>query len=240
MKSRMINIVLLLLCAGVLTAAAFTVKEYGEYFFGESYKSAYESTGQNEDAVISESAETSESSAESTQTIKNADEKNKNADLYEFAGTFGEFSAQTFDGGTFSEKDLLSCGVNLINVWTTFCSPCIKEMPELNELSEEYAGKVRIIGICADTADENGTPVDKTLELGKKISQSDLSLSYTMLVPSTELQNGILKDVYAYPTTYITDDNGNIYEVIIGRKSKEEFAQILGKYINLQNADGNP
>ena len=49
----------------------------------------------------------------------------------------------------------------MVNIWATFCSPCIREMPELAELNEAYGDNFQVIGIVVDAADENGNLFSK-------------------------------------------------------------------------------
>ena len=48
------------------------------------------------------------------------------------------FTAQTLDGGTFSEKDLTGKDLTVINIWQTTCAPCIEELPFFEQLKTAY------------------------------------------------------------------------------------------------------
>ncbi|MEH6636515.1 MAG: TlpA disulfide reductase family protein, partial [Halioglobus sp.] len=39
----------------------------------------------------------------------------------------------------------------VINYWAQWCKPCIKEIPELNELDQQYA-KITVVGVNYDDA----------------------------------------------------------------------------------------
>ena len=53
-----------------------------------------------------------------------------------------EFTGEDLEGNKVDSKELFAkAKVTMINVWGTFCSPCIMEMPDLGELSREYADK---------------------------------------------------------------------------------------------------
>lgn len=150
----------------------------------------------------------------------------------EDADSFRGLEALTFDGELFSFSDELAANkVNIINVWATFCGPCIKEMPELDEISREYSGSIGVIGICADTSDTSGMIDSELLEKATVITADDIGTTYTMLIPSYELQSGLLSGVFAYPTTFITDANGNVPESFSGKRSKEQFIEIAEKYL---------
>lgn len=44
----------------------------------------------------------------------------------------------------------------LVNVWATWCAPCVREVPELVELAREGAGKVDILGVLTEDDATNG------------------------------------------------------------------------------------
>ena len=66
-----------------------------------------------------------------------------------FAGTplpamqFTDPAGQTLDLGA---QD----GPVLVNLWATWCAPCVKEMPQLDTLAAELEGEVRVITISQD------------------------------------------------------------------------------------------
>jgi cytochrome c biogenesis protein CcmG, thiol:disulfide interchange protein DsbE len=60
-----------------------------------------------------------------------------------------EFTLRDLNGKYFNSSKLLG-KPTLINFWNKGCSPCIQEIPELNELQKKYAGKVNFISIAID------------------------------------------------------------------------------------------
>ena len=60
------------------------------------------------------------------------------------------FNYENFNGGRTTLKDL-SGKLLYIDVWATWCGPCIKEMPALKELVAHYAGKeIEFVSISID------------------------------------------------------------------------------------------
>jgi thiol-disulfide isomerase/thioredoxin len=59
------------------------------------------------------------------------------------------------DGGDISLADFKGTPV-LVNLWATWCAPCVKELPTLDELAEAHAvdGDIGIIGVSQDSADQ--------------------------------------------------------------------------------------
>ncbi len=152
-------------------------------------------------------------------------------EIPEGSGEFADINTLDFDGQEFTAADLKKYKVNVINIWATFCAPCIREMPDLDLISQEY-DDVQVIGICWDVVDFSGARDEKLYSLAQKIVKEDVGVSYTMLEPSAQLLNGVLYDVFSFPTTFIVDENGNILEQFSGTRSKEQFSEIVEKYLD--------
>ncbi len=43
----------------------------------------------------------------------------------------------------------------LVNLWATWCGPCVKEMPTLAALQKKYAGKVEVVALSIDSAKDS-------------------------------------------------------------------------------------
>jgi peroxiredoxin len=64
-----------------------------------------------------------------------------------------DFTLRSLDGGNISLSDYLGDKVILVNFWATWCDPCMKEMPKLNELQAEFGDRgLQIISISVDEA----------------------------------------------------------------------------------------
>ena len=134
---------------------------------------------------------------------------------------FGTFESKTLDGEDVSQDIFSKADLTMVNIWGTFCGPCIKEMPELGELSRQYADKgVQIVGLISDVSD----PGDETAEDIISTAKAD----YTHMVASNDLQNGILKEVYAVPATYFVDKDGNqVGKAYPGARDMDSWAKII-------------
>lgn len=134
---------------------------------------------------------------------------------------FGSFEAETLNGETVTEEIFAEADLTMVNIWATFCGPCLQEMPDLGELSREYEGNgIKIIGVIGDV-EEAG---DQTaVEIVEK-TQAD----YRHLVASPGLRLGILNKISAYPTTIFVNSEGEMVgEAYAGARSKEEWKAII-------------
>jgi len=112
--------------------------------------------------------------------------------------------------------------VLLINFWATWCGPCREEMPALDRLQKQFAGKgLAVIGISVDS------------ELGVvKEFIKDAKTQFPILHdPSMKCQDEY--KVFAYPTTFLVDRKGIIQKYWIGPQEweSEEFKKILQSYL---------
>lgn len=143
-----------------------------------------------------------------------------------------EFSAKDINNKNISSDIFDDAQVTMINIWGTFCGPCIKEMPDLSLLSKKYdEQKFQIIGIVIDAVNRKGLPDLKQIDAAKKIVKQT-GADYIHIVPDTKLQNGILQNVFAVPTTIFVDKNGNqVGETYTGSRSLAAWQKIVDSLI---------
>lgn len=96
----------------------------------------------------------------------------------------------------------------IVNFWATWCVPCRKEIPLLNRIQAEYAGKgVKIIGIAVDFPDD----VQKFIK--------DTPLAYDVLMgeeDALEAAKAYGVDNMALPFSAFIDSHGRILTVHLG------------------------
>ena len=137
------------------------------------------------------------------------------------------FSTTDLEGNTLDQSILADYDLTMVNVWATFCGPCINEMPDLGELAAEYADKgVQIIGLVSDTMDSDGTISDSQVETAKEIV-AETGADYRHLLPSDDLL-GILSQIYAVPTTFFVDSEGvQVGDAIVTAQSKKKWIETI-------------
>ncbi|WP_077534728.1 TlpA family protein disulfide reductase [Massiliimalia massiliensis] len=143
------------------------------------------------------------------------------------AALLSSFTAKDLEGNTVSQDILSGYDLTMVNVWATFCGPCIQEMPGLGELAGEYQGKgVQIIGLVSDTLQSDGSLDSGQVETARQIVSST-GADYLHLLPSGDLL-GILSQISAVPTTFFVDSEGNqVGSAFSGSLSKEKWVSIL-------------
>lgn len=140
---------------------------------------------------------------------------------------FGSFSTTDLDGNPVDQQVFTAHKLTMVNIWATFCSPCIKEMPDLAQLQAEFSDELQIIGIVADAADKNGNALASKKEEALSIIETT-GADYLHLLPSVSLNKAYLNNVNAVPETVFVDENGNqVGTRYIGAKSKAQWRQII-------------
>ena len=122
----------------------------------------------------------------------------------------GEFQAAGVDGETYTQDVFSKYDLTLVNIFTTWCSPCVQEIPELEKLYEEMKDKgVGVLGVVLDTVGEDGQQDEEAVQKAQLL-QKKTNASYPFLIPDSTMMNGRLNGVTAFPESFFVDKNGNI------------------------------
>ena len=96
---------------------------------------------------------------------------------------FADLQVTDFDGNEVDSSVFSGHSLTMVNIWATYCSPCIGEMSTLNDLNEKYKDRgFQVIGICCDLVDENGDVQSTQMTSAQQIL-SDTGASYMQLIP---------------------------------------------------------
>lgn len=160
-------------------------------------------------ACQGKAAEPDASAAVSEKTGTGASEtKEKKQGGKESSGVFESFTAQDLDGNQVDETIFEDAELTMINVWGTFCTPCLEEMPDLAELNREYQEKgVQIIGICSDTINADKELDEAQLEKARELAEQT-GADYPHIAMSGTLVDTLLPQVMAVPMTIFVDSEG--------------------------------
>ena len=144
--------------------------------------------------------------------------------------TVGKFETKGVDGKDYTEKVFSDYDLTLVNIFTTWCSPCVNEIPELEKLYEEMKDKgVGVVGVVLDTVGDDGKQDDATVKKAG-VLQEKTKASYPFLIPDSTMMNGRLNGISAFPETFFVGKDGNIVgETYSGSHSLDEWKKIVEK-----------
>ena len=132
------------------------------------------------------------------------------------------FEGQDMEGNVISSDIFAQSRLTMINVWATYCNPCLREMPELAQLPDEYdAADFQLIGIISDLME--GTDGKQMEEAEALIEQT--GADYPHLLLNLSVYEALLTDVTAVPTTFFLDGEGNVLDTVVGAMDKESWKE---------------
>ena len=133
---------------------------------------------------------------------------------------FPEFSEIDMDGDAITNDIFADYDVTIVNFWNNGCGTCIAEMPELEEMYQEFQkDDINLIGVGADSGEN-----EEQLELAKSILE-EKGVTYQNISPDPEndFYKGFIADITGYPTTYVVDSEGNIIGAPLIGNVKEQM-----------------
>ena len=144
---------------------------------------------------------------------------------------FPAFEGKDLDGNTVKSDELFSGNaVTVVNFWFTTCNPCVGELAELDALNKELAEKGgSLIGVNTFTLDGDEAAISEAKDvLAKK------GATYQNVYFDSDGEAGkFTANIFAYPTTYVVDRNGNIVgDPIVGAITEKKQAEALQAQID--------
>ena len=118
------------------------------------------------------------------------------------------FELETLDGARFSSQSLVG-KVILIDLWATWCKPCVEDIPPWNKLQQRYHDRgFTILGITV----QSGWVSDIKDEIGKY----DFSIDYPVVVGDDKIEDAF-GGVLGFPTAFLITREGKIYKKYSGQ-----------------------
>lgn len=121
---------------------------------------------------------------------------------------------QHLDGTTSKVSDRKG-KVLLLNIWATWCGPCLSEIPQLVKMQDTFRDKgFEIIGLNADDGDTK----EKIEEFSTR-----LNINYTVVWAPTDMQFALFKvsKFDGIPQSFVIDRDGRLRGVFKGASQAE-------------------
>ncbi|MBM6869732.1 TlpA family protein disulfide reductase [Pseudoflavonifractor phocaeensis] len=136
------------------------------------------------------------------------------------------FSTTDLQGNEVDQSVLTGKKLTMVNVWATYCEPCKEEMPDLAQLSQNYED-VQIIGLVSDVLNADGTVNQDQVDTAIALAE-EAGVTYLNLIPSQDLASNVLGQIYAVPTTFFVNEDGDqVGSVYVGARDADGWAEII-------------
>jgi thiol-disulfide isomerase/thioredoxin len=103
----------------------------------------------------------------------------------------------------------------LVNYWAEWCKPCLKEIPELNELSRNPA--ITVLGVNYD-----GISGAELRQLGAR-----MAIGFDLLNKDPGPQFGWQTPI-ALPATLVINPKGELQQVLFGEQTQASIRAVIG------------
>ena len=135
------------------------------------------------------------------------------------------FEGTDLEGNPLSSDVLSQSRLTMVNVWATYCNPCLSEMPGLGELAAEYDGsEFQVIGIVSDVKEgEDQTLVESLVQ--------QTGADYPHLLANDSIGQALLAGVTGVPTTFFFGEDGAYLGGVVGAAEKSTWEEIIREFL---------
>lgn len=138
------------------------------------------------------------------------------------------FEGTDLEGNPVSQDIFSQSKLTMVNVWATYCNPCLNEMPGLGELAAEYDGsEFQLIGIVSDVREgDDQTLVENLVQ--------ETGADYPHLLANDSIDQALLSGVSAVPTTFFFDREGAYLGGTVGSAEKSDWEELIHELLEEQ------
>lgn len=138
------------------------------------------------------------------------------------------FEANTIDGEAWNSDRIETSKLTMVNVWATYCNPCLSEMPDLGELAAEYdASDFQLIGIVSDVMEGD---TEDNIAYAKALIE-ETKATYPHLLLNESLYINLVGVVDAVPMTFFFNENRELLGYVTGANSKEVWKDLIDRLL---------
>lgn len=138
------------------------------------------------------------------------------------------FTATTVDGEDLTSECFSQSKLTMLNVWATYCNPCLSEMPDLGDIAAFYdTSEFQIIGIVSDVAEDDN---EETVQ-GVKDLIVETKADYPHVLLSESLYMNLVGAVDSVPTTFFVNQKGEMLGYVLGAQSKDTWEEIINELL---------
>lgn len=168
--------------------------------------------------------QSAESKTESKEESAGAENGETNGEASEENPYVLTFEAQTIEGEAMTSDCFADSKLTMLNIWGTYCNPCLAEMPDLGEIAASYdKSDFQIMGIICDVQEGAG---EDAINNAKALIE-ETGANYPHLLLNESLYTNLVGGTDAVPTTFFVNQKGEVQGYIVGANSKEGWVELI-------------
>jgi len=148
--------------------------------------------------------------------------------------SFSNFKSVALTGEAVDQSIFAGHKLTMVNIWGTYCNPCIAEMPDLAELNKAYEeGEFQVVGMIVDMLSTDGSVHPMAVEAAWQIIDAT-GADYMHLLPTEDIITMKLQYLMAVPETVFVDSEGNILTPdtqYLGARSYEDWKAVIDELL---------
>ena len=134
-----------------------------------------------------------------------------------------KFASVDMNGNEITNEVFSEYKLTLVNLWGTWCSPCVAEMPNLQKLYEKYGNQgLNIIGVTEDATGNE--------DLVQQIVETQ-GVTYTILYPDAQFYDDFVALCFTDPSSLLVDSEGNVLQIFTGDPGFDALDSAVGNSI---------
>lgn len=190
---------------------------------GEEGQLASMQESKSSEVSVEQSATTEENTGTS-QEAGDQEDANQEATKPEEVPYVLTFETTTVDGETVTDACFGDSKLTMLNIWGTYCNPCLMEMPDLGEIAASYdKADFQMMGIVCDVP-EGSDQAD--IDNAKALIE-ETGAHYPHLLLSESLYANLVGATDAVPTTFFVNQKGEVLGYIVGANTKDAWVELI-------------
>lgn len=138
------------------------------------------------------------------------------------------FESVTTEGESVTSDCFADSRLTMLNIWGTYCNPCLMEMPDLGEIAASYdKADFQIMGIVCDvTEDAAEADIDNA-----KALIVETGANYPHLLLNESLYTNLVGATDSVPTTFFVNSKGEVLGYVVGANSKDTWVDLINRLL---------
>jgi thiol-disulfide isomerase/thioredoxin len=161
---------------------------------------------------------------ESEAVVSSQEEFGEEDEINPIAGLdLSEWEIEDLDGNQVGGDCFKDKKLTVLNLWATWCGPCVEEMPEFEQVWQNMKEKdVRFLGLAVDSDLEE-----------VQVLKKELGITYTLLQENKAIVKTLTSQFDYVPVTLFVDSEGKVLEsFIVGGTTGEKLNKMIESLLN--------